>query len=76
MFLGLLDDAEMGQREPLRRAALDLVHRPLPGLEVDIRRRGHRQDVAVRHEAHAGGIAGIERSVAVQVADMVRRVTR
>ena len=43
-----LDDPEVDQREPLGRAALDLVDRPLPGLEVDVRRRRDGEDVARR----------------------------
>ena len=68
-------DAEMDQREPLGSAAADLVERRLPGLDVGVGRRRRRHDRAAGQDAHAARVAGVERAVGVEVADVVRRVT-
>src|SRR4051812_28109757 len=74
--LDVVGDAEVDQREPLRPAVLDLVERPIPGPEVDLGRRGRREHERARLDSHAGGIARIERAVAVEVTDVVAGVPR
>ena len=73
--LGLVDDAEVDQGEPLRPAALDLVEGRLPGLEVELGRRRGGEDGAARRDAHSGRVARVERSIGVEVADVVGGVT-
>ena len=72
----LVDDAEVDQREALRRPQLEFVDRPLPGLEVDLRRRRDGQDVAVGQDPDARGVARVEGAFAVEVADVMRSVAR
>ena len=71
-----LEDAEVDQRQPRGRAALDLADRGLPGLQVDLRWRQRRQDEPRRRDPDAGRVARVERSVAVQIGDVVRRMAR
>src|SRR5919201_5916668 len=61
----------MDQREALWLPPLDLLERAKPALDVDIGRRGDGQYVAAGLDADAGGVAGVERSIGVQVADVV-----
>src|SRR4051794_4016840 len=68
----IVGDSEMDQREALGRAALDLVQRREPEIEVELGRRRRRQHGLVWLDADAGGVAGIQRAVAVEVADVVR----
>ena len=68
----LVDDAEVDQREALRRPQLELVDRPLPGLEVDLRRRSDGQDVTVGQDPDARRVARVEGAFAVEVADVMR----
>jgi hypothetical protein len=72
----VLGDAEMDQRQPLGGAALDLVERLLPRFDVDLGRRGRRHDEAPGQDAHAAGVAGVERPVGVEVADVMGGVAR
>ena len=51
------------------------LERSVPGLDVDVGRRRRRQDAPVRLDPHAGRVAGVQR-LAVEVADVVRRVAR
>src|SRR5436190_5202340 len=64
-------DAEVDQRKSLRGAPLDLVERRVPRFEVDLRRRRRRHDVTRRLDPHADGVAGVERAVGAEVADVV-----
>ena len=68
-------DAEVDQREALRLAARDLVDRRVPGLDVDVGRRGGREDVALGLHADPARVAGEQDAVA-EVADVVRGVAR
>src|SRR5205807_9532124 len=68
---GLGDDAEVDERKPLRRAALDLVQARLPGFEVELGWGSRRHDVAGRLDANACRVARVEGSVAIDVADVV-----
>ena len=72
----VLGDAEVDEREPLGSAALDLVERLLPRLDVDLGRRRRRHDEAAGQDAHAARVAGVERPVGVEVADVVGGVAR
>jgi hypothetical protein len=72
----VLGDAEVDEREPLGPAALDLVERLLPRLDVDLGRRRRRHDEAAGQDADPAGVAGVERPVGVEVADVVRGVAR
>src|SRR6478735_3359087 len=74
MVARLVDDAEVDQRQAFRRPQLELVDRPLPGLEVDLRRRRDGQDVTVGQDPDARGIARVEGAFAVEVADVMRSV--
>src|SRR6266508_591044 len=67
---------EVDQGEPLGLVAEDLVERPLPALEIDVGRRSVGQNLARGEDPDAAGIAGVERFVFVQVADVVGRVPR
>ena len=70
----VVGDAEVDEREPFGAASLDLVERLLPRLDVDVGRRRRRHDEAAGQHAHAARVAGVERPVGVEVADVVRRV--
>src|SRR5215203_3106646 len=72
----LLHHAEVREREALGLMAKDVVERPLPDLEVDVRRRGVRKDVPRPLEAHSARIAGVERALLVQIADVMRSMAR
>ena len=72
--LDVLEDAEVDQRQSLGCAPLDLVERPLPGLEVDLGRRRRRQHELARPDPYAGRVARVERALAVEVADVMARV--
>ena len=74
MALDVLEDAEVDQRHSLGPRALDLVERPLPGLEVDLGRRRRRQHELARPDPHARRVARVERALAVEVADVMARV--
>jgi hypothetical protein len=62
------------QCEAPRLPPSELVERPLPRLEVDLRRRGGGVDEATRVDPHAGRVARVERPVLVEVRDVVARV--
>ena len=68
------NDAEVDQRQCSGSTALDLVERSLPCLEVDLRRRTGREHETARLDAHARRVAGVERAVRIEVADVVPRV--
>src|SRR5207342_14846 len=70
----VVGEAEVDQRQPFGRTALDLLERSIPSLDVDIRRRRRWQYGAARQDPDAGGVARVERR-AVEVADVVRGVT-
>ncbi len=74
--LDVVGDAEVDEREALWLAARDLVERRLPRRDIDVRRRRRRHDRAAGQNAHAARVAGVERPVGVEVADVVRRVAR
>jgi len=64
------------QREPVRVASLEVLDRALPLLEVEIRRGRWRQNGSAGVDANTRGVARIERPVAVEVGDVMRRVAR
>ena len=70
----VVDDTEVDEREPGGRAALDLRDRVLPRLEVDVGRRARRHDEASTRQPHACGVSCVQRSVSVEVRDVVPRV--
>src|SRR5439155_26875767 len=57
-------------------AALDLVERLLPRLDVDLGRRRRRHDEAAGQDAYAARVTGVERPVGIEVADVVGGVAR
>src|SRR4051794_15756206 len=69
---GVVDLAEVGEPEPLRLPARDRLERALPGLHVDVWRRGRGERERVGRHPHAGHVAD-ERyaAVLVEVADVV-----
>src|SRR5262249_35031352 len=71
-----LGDAEMNEGEPVGAASLDLLERPEPGLDVELRRWTHRLGVSSRLYPYAGRGGGVQRPVVVQVADVMRGVAR
>ncbi len=71
MRLHVLEDAEVDDRDPLRRPALGLAQRPFPCLQVDLGRRRRREHELPRRDAHTDGVAGVERAVPVEVRHVV-----
>ena len=71
----VVEDAEVHERELLRRSPLELVDRRGPRDDVDVGRRRRRQHEPARRDPDAGRIAGVERAVLVREADVVRCVT-
>jgi hypothetical protein len=71
----VVDEPEVDQGEAAGRAALELVDRAIPGLEVELRGWGGRGDEVVRLDPHSGGVAGIERAVVGEVGDVVTGVS-
>src|SRR6266545_2660998 len=69
------DDAEVGQGQTLRLVTQNVIEGALPRFEVDVGRRRLREHVLSRNDANAGRVAGEERSVLEQVADVVGRMT-
>ena len=69
--LRLLDHAEVDEREPCRRAPLDLRDRLVPRLEVDLGRRARRHDERRSLEPDACRVTGVERARRVEVRDVV-----
>src|SRR5215216_6285817 len=59
----VLGDAEVDQRQSFRPPRLDLLERALPGLEVDLGRRGGREHELAGLDPHTRGVPGIERAV-------------
>ena len=59
----VVGDAEVDEREPLRAAALHLVDRAAPGVDVDVRRRRRRHHVTAGLDAHTRGVARVQRAV-------------
>src|SRR5215213_3051445 len=74
--LDVTGDAEVDQREALRPSAVQLVERSLPCLQVELGRRGRRQDELAGLDPHARRVACVERAVGVEVADVMPRVPR
>src|SRR5215210_3688931 len=70
----VVEDAEVDQRHPARLTSFHLVERALPCLDVEVGRGTRRSNVAAGLDAHAGGVAGEEGAVAVDVADVVGRM--
>jgi hypothetical protein len=70
----VLRDAEMDERETLGCAALHLVEGALPRVHVDVGRRRRRKDVPAGLDPDARRVARVERAVAVEVADVMRRM--
>src|SRR6266542_4588541 len=68
--------AEVHQRQSFGRPAFDLVERQLPRLEVEVGWRRRGQDDGVGWNADTGCVAGVERPVVVEVADVMSRVSR
>ena len=63
-----------GRGPVARRTALDLLERPLPGLEVELGRWAGRDDERSAVDADSGGVACVERAVRVEEGDVVPRV--
>ena len=76
MALDVVEDAVVDERQPPRRASLDLVDRPLPRVEVDLRRWRRCEDEPARGDSDPGRVAVVERPVLVLVRDLVRGVAR
>src|SRR6476646_4159729 len=76
MALNVVEDAEVDEREPLGRTALELLDRLLPEIDVDLRRRRRRHHVTARRDPHTGGVARVQGAVAVEVADVMRGMAR
>jgi hypothetical protein len=76
MFQRVLDDAEMREAEPGRAPGCDLVQRLFPRFQVDVRRRGDREDERGGLDADAGRVSGIARAVGAQEGEVVRGVPR
>src|SRR5262249_17089250 len=74
MARDVVRDAEVDECKPRGSAALELVDRLQPGVRVELRRRGRRQHLAVRLDANACCIPGVQRPVGRQVADVMARV--
>src|SRR5919201_5002625 len=74
MALGVLGDAEVDQREPLRCPAVDLADGRFPPGHVGLGRGRRREDRPARLDSYPGGVARVQRAVAVEVADVVRGV--
>src|SRR5256885_14395292 len=66
----VVGDAEVDEGEPLGSAALDLVERLLPRLDVDLGRRRRRHDEAAGQDAYAARVSGGEGPVGIEVADV------
>src|SRR5581483_4259855 len=74
--LHVVEDPEVDEREPVRRTALERRDRRLPCVDVDLGRRRRRHHVAAGRDSDACRVAGIERAVADEVADVVRCMAR
>jgi hypothetical protein len=74
--LDVVDQPEMDESEAAGGAALELVGRAIPGLDVELRGWGGRGDEVVRLDPDSGGVAGIERAVVGEVGDVVTGVSR
>src|SRR5918995_2995218 len=74
VVLDVVEEPEVDERQAPGAAAPDLVERPLPRVDIHVRRRRDRPDLAVGRDTHAGRVAGVERPVRVDVADVVRGV--
>ena len=69
--VGIVEGAEVGDRQPLRGPRLEHVERGAPEVQVDVGGRGRRHDRAVA-DAHARDIPGVHgRAGSVPVADVV-----
>jgi hypothetical protein len=76
MLQRVLYDAEMREAEPGRAPGCDLAQRPFPRFQVDVRRRGHRDDERGRLDADASRVSGIASAVGAQEGEVVRGVPR
>src|SRR6478672_7060091 len=70
----VLVDPEMDQREALRSSRADCIGRLVPRLDIDVRRRRHRQHVSRAGHPDAGRVTCEQRAVA-EVTDVVRRMS-
>src|SRR5262245_36656492 len=72
----LLEDAEVREAEPLGASPFDLVERRRPRLQVDVRRRRHREEVSARRDPDTRRVSRVARAVGGEVAHMVDGMTR
>jgi hypothetical protein len=70
----VVGDAEMDEREPLGLPSRDLIDRRLPSGDIDVRRRSRRHHRAPGQHPYARRVAGVQRPVRCEVADVVRGV--
>ena len=66
----------MRQRKARGGASFGLHDRLLPGFEIDLRRRGGRQDEASGRDPHADRVARIQRPVGMQIRHMMAGMAR
>ncbi len=76
MAAGVIGDAEVHERKPLRCPPLDLVQRLEPRVSVELGRRRGREDELARLDADAGRVACVEHPLGVEVADVVSGMAR
>src|SRR5713101_3205175 len=74
--LGVVGDAEVHERQPVRSSLSDLVDRPVPGVEVELRGRRRRQHGSLGLKPDAGRVAGVQASVTGEITDVVACVSR
>ena len=74
--LDVVEDAEVDEGDAGGTAPLELVERPVPRLEVDLRRGRGGEDEPSGRDPHAERVAVVERPVVVQVGDLVGGVAR
>src|SRR6476619_7339511 len=73
---GILGDSEVDEGQAARPPLHDLVDRPVPRLEIELRRRRRRQDCAVGVKADTGRVPGVEGAGAGEVTDVVACMPR
>jgi hypothetical protein len=72
--LDVLGDSEVDQGQTLGGSALDLIECPIPGGEVELRRRRGRGDEVVGLDPYSSRVAGVESAVSAEVGDVVTGV--
>jgi len=75
MALRILGDPEVGQRDPARRPALELVERSPPRVEIHLGWRGRGEHEAAGCDPDAGRVTRVERPVLVEVGHVMGRMT-